>query len=62
MLLLLSWIYVVTVTYTMRKEASQVLKDGAKFGVIAAPAEDLGFGLSIHVAAHSHPELQSPGT
>lgn len=52
----------VTVTYTMRKEAAQVLKDGTNVGVIAAPAEDLGFGLSIHVAAHSHPELQSPGT
>lgn len=45
----------VTVTYTMRKEDAQILKDGTNVGVIAAPAEDLGFGLS-------HPELQSPGT
>lgn len=52
----------VTVTYTMRKEAAQVLKDGPKVGVIAAPAEDLGFGLNISVAAHSQPVLLSPGT
>lgn len=49
----------VTVTYTTRKEAAQVLKNGTKSGVIA---EDMGFGFSIHVATHSHPEFQSPGT
>lgn len=52
----------VTVAYTMRKEAAQVLKDGTRVGVTAAPAEDLGFGLNICVAAHSQPELLSPGT